>query len=61
MYRDRKFLEIRTIVDSLSVADSNVAKKLYRVVDETEHFVRQYEVPGTVSRWNERISIYEYN
>ncbi|MFI3202614.1 MAG: hypothetical protein R3Y54_14030, partial [Eubacteriales bacterium] len=53
VYRDQKFLEIHKTVETLFGGDVDIAKKLRRIVEETERFVKKYEVPGTASRCNE--------
>lgn len=47
----RKIREIRKSVDTLLLGEQEVAKKLNQIIDETEYFTRQYEVPGVVTRW----------
>lgn len=52
-YMERKILVVRRIVDSLLLGEEVVSKKLHRIIDETEHFVKCYERPGTVIRWKQ--------
>lgn len=58
---NKKFAEIRKSAqttslypnDQESAEKQEIAEKLLRIVDETEYFVRQYEVPGVVLRWKQ--------
>lgn len=52
-YMERKILVVRRIVDSLLLGEEVVSKKLHRIIDETEYFVKCYERPGTVMRWKQ--------
>lgn len=46
-----KLLLIRKEVDTEFLGNEELGNKMRHVVDETEHFVRSYEVPGVVKRW----------
>ena len=50
-YMGDKLLEVRKTIDMLFLGEDNVKGKLIRIVDETEQFVRSYEIPGVVKRW----------
>lgn len=50
-YMGEKFLDIRKEVDVLFLGETELKEKLMRIVDETEMFVRKYEIPGVVTRW----------
>lgn len=52
-YMERKILVVRRITDSLLLGEETVSKKLHRIIDETEYFVKRYERPGTVIRWKQ--------
>lgn len=46
-----KLLDVRKTIDTLFLGEEEIKKKLIRIADETEHFVRVYERPGVVTRW----------
>ena len=46
-----KLLLIRKEVDTEFLGNEELNNKMRYVVEETEHFVRSYEVPGVVKRW----------
>ena len=50
-YMGDKLLEVRKTIDMLFLGEDNVKGKFIRIVDETEQFVRSYEIPGVVKRW----------
>ena len=50
-YMGDKLIEIRKYIDKLFLGKEELRQKLQNVADETEHFVRAYEVPGVVKRW----------
>ena len=50
-YMGEKLLDIRKKVDVLFLGETEVKEKLTQIVDETEVFVRKYEIPGVVTRW----------
>ena len=50
-YMGDKLLDIRKKVDVLFLGETEVKEKLTQIVDETEVFVRKYEIPGVVTRW----------
>lgn len=45
-YMGDKLLDIRKKVDVLFLGETEVKEKLTQIVDETEVFVRKYEIPG---------------
>ena len=40
-----KLFEVRKTIDILFLGEDNVKEELIRIVDETEQFVRSYEMP----------------
>lgn len=50
-YMDARLLNVRKELSSLFISDQNLAQKLEQIVDETETFVKSYEIPGVVKRW----------
>lgn len=52
-YLTDKLLEVRKTIDMLLLGEKDMQAKLIRVADETEQFVRSYEVPGVVTRWKQ--------
>lgn len=50
-YMGEKLLDIRKKIDVLFLGETEVKEKLIQIVDETEEFVRKYEIPGVVTRW----------
>ena len=50
-YMGGKLLDIRKTIDTLFLGEEELRKKLNSIVDETEQFIRSYEVPGVVKRW----------
>lgn len=50
-YMGEKLLKIRKKVNTLFLGEEQLAGKMQQIVDETEHFVRSYERPGTKTRW----------
>lgn len=51
VYMGDRLLEVRKNIDILFLGDKELRKKLTQIVDETEQFVRTYEIPGVVTRW----------
>lgn len=52
-YLGERLLDIRKEVNMQFLGQQSIMKKLTRIVDETEYFIRQYEVPGVVIRWKQ--------
>jgi hypothetical protein len=52
-YLSARLMEVRKTADTLYLARPNTRKKLHLIIDETEVFVRSYEVPGVVKRWKQ--------
>lgn len=52
-YMGSKLLEVKKTVNTLFLGEETLAIKLNEIVDETEYFVRRYEVPGVVKRWKQ--------
>lgn len=52
-YLERKVVDIRKTVAVLFLGEVEIAKDLNQIIDETEYFVKQYEVPGVVRRWKQ--------
>lgn len=50
-FMEEKFIATHGLVDCSLLGEKVVAAKLHTIIDETEYFVKQYERPGTVSRW----------
>ena len=50
-YMSDKLLNIRKNIDTLFLGEKVLREKLNNIVDETEHFVQSYEMPGVVKRW----------
>lgn len=50
-YMSDQLLEVRKYIDKLFLGEGELSQKLHNIADETEHFVRAYEVPGVVKRW----------
>lgn len=50
-YMSDKLLEVRKCVDKLFLGEMELREKLQNIVDETEHFIRAYELSGVVMRW----------
>lgn len=62
IYTDNRLLEVRKEVSRLFLGEKLLQKKLSRIVDETELFIRSYEQPGVVKRWkkiNPRILFFD--
>lgn len=52
-YVERKIAEIRKSVEPLFPEKGEIVRKLDQIIDETEHFTKQYEMPGVVTRWKQ--------
>lgn len=52
-YVERKIAEIRKSVGPLFPEEEEIVRKLDQIIDETEHFTKQYEMPGVVTRWKQ--------
>lgn len=52
-YVEGKIAEIRKSVEHLFPEEGEIARKLDQIIDETEHFTKQYEMPGVVTRWKQ--------
>lgn len=50
-YMGDKLLNVRKMIDALFLGEEELREKLNYIVDETEQFVRSYELPGVVKRW----------
>lgn len=50
-YLGDKLLKIRKTTDMLFLGEREIKTKMSRIIDETEQFVRSYEIPGVVTRW----------
>jgi hypothetical protein len=48
---EKKLIATHGLVESLLLGEKEVSAKLHAIIDETEYFVKRYEVPGTVTRW----------
>lgn len=46
-----KLLAVRKETETAFLGNEKLRSKMEQVIDETEHFVRSYEVPGVVKRW----------
>lgn len=46
-----KLIEIKKELTSLFLGNRELTETLERIVDETEVFIRSYEIPGVVKRW----------
>lgn len=49
----RKLSAVREEASVLFLGEPEIAKRLNRIIDETEYFTRQYTVPGVADRWKE--------
>ncbi|MBD5526523.1 MAG: hypothetical protein HDR04_19410 [Lachnospiraceae bacterium] len=52
-YVERKIGEIRKSAMSLFLGEQEIARKLNKIIDETECFINQCEIPGVVTRWKQ--------
>lgn len=52
-YMTERFKEVRKAVATLYLGKENIRNRLMIIVDETESFVRLYEVPGISTRWRQ--------
>lgn len=50
-YMREKLVKVRKIIAMLFHRHEEIQHTLYRIVDETEEFVRKYERPGVAMRW----------
>lgn len=50
-YMGDKLLLVRKEVEIEFLCNKDLCSKMKQIVEETEHFVRSYEVPGVVKRW----------
>lgn len=50
-YIGDKLAKVRKAVNTMFLGNMELRAKLNQVVDETEQFVRSYEIPGVVKRW----------
>lgn len=50
-YMNKKLLNIRKELSSFFLDDEQLVHTLEQIIDETEIFVKSYEVPGVVKRW----------
>lgn len=48
---ERKIADIRKMVNVLLLGERKVAKSLMQIIDETEYFAMQCEIPGVATRW----------
>lgn len=61
-YMSKQLLNIRKELDSLFLDDQQLINSLEQIIDETEIFVKCYEVPGVVKRWkkiNENLLLFD--
>lgn len=52
-YMGDKLLDVRKTIAALFLGEKELREKLNYIVDETEQFVRSYELPGVVKRWKQ--------
>ena len=52
-YKENKLLEVRKEINRLFSCEEKTCAQLMEIVDETEQFVRSYEIPGVVERWKQ--------
>lgn len=55
-------MNVRRIINMLFLGEKELTDKLLQIVDETEYFVRSYEMPGVVKRWkriNEKLLFFD--
>ena len=52
-YVESKISEIRKSVMSLFLGEQEIANKLNQIIDETEYFTNQCEIPGVVTIWKQ--------
>lgn len=52
-YVERKIAEIRKSVEPLFPEEEEIVRKLDQIIDETECFVNQCEIPGVETRWKQ--------
>lgn len=52
-YMTERFRNVRRTVSALHLGKVNIRNRLMIIVDETESFVRHYEIPGVSTRWRQ--------
>ena len=52
-YFKRKINEIKKHVEPPFLEEHEIAKKLNQIIEETEYFINQCEIPGVVDRWKQ--------
>ena len=50
-YMDAQILNVRKELSSLFINDQHLIQMLEQIINETETFVKSYELPGVVMRW----------
>lgn len=61
-FMGEKLMQVRKEINTLFLGNGEIQEKLTLLTDETEQFVRSYEVPGVVKRWkriNPRILFFD--
>ena len=44
---------IKAAIAKLTLGNTELREKLYSILDESEYFLRRYEIPGVVGRWRQ--------
>lgn len=52
-YMENRLMAVRKETNCLFLGEESLKKKMLQIVDETEKFVRSYELPGVVKRWKQ--------
>lgn len=50
-YMDAQILNVRKELSSLFINDQHLVQMLEQIINETEIFVKSYELPGVAMRW----------
>lgn len=52
-YMGDRLLDVRKSVDMFFLGEEEISRELHQIINETEYFIRQYEIPGVSARWKE--------
>ena len=52
-YMGNKLLDVKKEINRLFPGEEKISAQLIEIVDETEQFVKSYEIPGVVEKWKQ--------
>ena len=61
-YMGEKLSHVRKTAGILFLGEHEISRKVFQIIDETEYFMSQHEIPGVVPRWkllNPRLTYFD--